>query len=149
MATATTLTQSEIAPLMQKMRCSRCSLNRTPDYQCSASSRRRIQARRDRKSGHCQRIAQASPTRSLSSALLEYETILQRYPDDQDVRRPPRIEAKHELWGEPTSLRKRSHHQELHPNARTTENPHAGRVDDGRQASHRIFVESKPSRPAF
>jgi tetratricopeptide (TPR) repeat protein len=80
-----------------------------------------------------------------SSAILEYETILQRYPDDPDVQaalkeieskasnlaeQPPVSEAP---AAKPTTAAKQSR-TEIVPGAK---------VDDGREAMHKIFVEGK------
>src|SRR5580765_7588793 len=86
------------------------------------------------------RIAQAYVQMGqLSSAILEYETILQRFPDDPDVKKALKeIESKANNFSEQV------------PAATGTEKPAgkpskggkggADKVDDGRQAMHRIFV---------
>lgn len=92
------------------------------------------------------RIAQAYLQQGqLSSAILEYETVLQRLPDDADVRAAlKQIEDKasnavSQAPVEPvtdTSLLRRK----LRPSA--TEE-----VDDGRKTLYRVFVESKLITP--
>ena len=96
------------------------------------------------------RIAQAYVQMGqLSSAILEYETILQRFPDDPDVQKAlKQIESKANNFSEqiPTA--------EAPPAAKPATNgngkPHksagkvaADKVDDGRQAMHKIFVDGK------
>jgi tetratricopeptide (TPR) repeat protein len=82
----------------------------------------------------------------LSSAILEYETVLQRRPDDQDVRsalkriedrassavQQPTVESLAMAQGSDTTLLRPKT-----PVAATTE------VDDGRKSLYKIFVESK------
>ena len=95
------------------------------------------------------RIAQAYVQMGqLSSAILEYETILQRFPDDPDVQQAlKQIESKANNFSEqfPTAEA---------PAAKPATNgngkPHkssgkatADKVDDGRQAMHKIFVDGK------
>lgn len=95
------------------------------------------------------RIAQAYVQMGqLSSAILEYETILQRFPDDPDVQKAlKQIESKANNFSEqiPTAEA---------PVAKPATNgngkPHkssgkvtADKVDDGRQAMHKIFVDGK------
>jgi len=96
------------------------------------------------------RIAQAYvQLGQLSSAILEYEIILQRYPDDKDalaamqqieskannLTKMPEMEsasAAAARTGSTTLTKKESGH----PSARLE-------VDDGRQSMHKLFVESK------
>ncbi len=151
MATATTLTQSEIAQLMQTIEMFEVITQSQPqDYQSLEILKEAYSklGRDPEVVGTAKRIAQAYvQLGQLSSAILEYETILQRYPDDQDVQTALReIEAKATNFGaeptlapkaEPTT--KSSHTQPR----RTTETLTPAAVDDGRQAMHRIFVESK------
>jgi len=95
------------------------------------------------------RIAQAYvQLGQLSSAILEYETILQRHPEDHDameamaqiesqannLNKPPPMETETSLSKGPTSLlSKKSAGQAAAP----------AEVDDGRAPMHKIFVESK------
>ena len=93
------------------------------------------------------RIAQAYLQQGqLSSAILEYETVLQRRPDDADVRSalksieekasgsvaPPAVDAVAMAPASETTILRRS--------ARTAA---ANEVDDGRKTMYKIFVESK------
>ena len=91
------------------------------------------------------RIAQAYLQQGqLSSAILEYETVLQRRPDDADVRSAlKQIEEK-------ASSAVSHAETEAMPPAATSDTSHRNRprmastdVDDGRKTMHKIFVESK------
>ena len=96
------------------------------------------------------RIAQAYVQMGqLSSAILEYETILQRFPDDPDVQAAlQEIESKANNFpleqpasGETVLLAK-----EPAPTVKvlkTTGKPLPAEVEDGRKSMHRLFVESK------
>jgi len=90
------------------------------------------------------RIAQAYVMMGqLSSAILEYESILQRYPEDADV-----LNALGEIESKANSLNQASMGE-------TTMTPKSGAgrkgssrlvpadADDGRQSLHKIFVEGK------
>lgn len=95
------------------------------------------------------RIAQAYLQQGqLSSAILEYETVLQRRPDDNDVREAlKQIESRASgAVAQPTSeaatssatsdtliLRRKAH----------VSNEPPGEVDDGRKMLYKIFVDSK------
>src|SRR5881392_1954004 len=91
------------------------------------------------------RIAQAYVQMGqLSSAILEYETILQRYPDDPDVQAAlKQIESKannfpvDSLMAEPAALSKPSampaRNHKVPGKAQPTE------VEDGRRPMHKIF----------
>jgi tetratricopeptide (TPR) repeat protein len=93
------------------------------------------------------RIAQAYLQQGqLSSAILEYETVLQRRPDDADVRDAlKKIEdqassAVVQPASDPIAMASVSETTMLRRTARTTA---AQEVDDGRKTMHKIFVESK------
>src|SRR5688572_3396901 len=93
------------------------------------------------------RIAQAYVMMGqLSSAILEYESILQRHPEDADVLAAlADLELKANSLNSPpisegTSERTRS---PLKPRARTPDTKVSTTVDDGRQMLHKLFVESK------
>ena len=90
----------------------------------------------------------------LSSAILEYETILQRFPDDPDVQKALRqIESKANNFSEqippaqipaaqapaPAKASPASNGKAHKNSAKAT----ADKVDDGRQAMHKIFVDGK------
>ena len=93
------------------------------------------------------RIAQAYLQQGqLSSAILEYETVLQRRPEDADVRAALRqIEDKASgavvpSANDPVSLASVS---ETNPTSRRKARTAAEEVDDGRKTMYRIYVESK------
>jgi tetratricopeptide (TPR) repeat protein len=94
------------------------------------------------------RIAQAYMQQGqLSSAILEYETVLQRRPDDADVQAAlKQIEDKAsnmsvEAAGmEPVALAPPPGEAKLHKKARTTE---PVEINDGRQTMQKLFVDSK------
>ena len=99
--------------------------------------------------GTSKRIAQAYVLMGqLSSAILEYETILQRYPDDPDVQAAlQQIETKANNFpletalGETTVVTKApAAAGKVQKSASKT--PPAD-VDDGRRPMHKLFVESK------
>ncbi|HXT12833.1 MAG TPA: tetratricopeptide repeat protein [Candidatus Angelobacter sp.] len=84
----------------------------------------------------------------LSSAILEYETILQRFPDDPDVQKAlKQIESKANNFSQqiPTAEAPAakpapaSSNGKAHKSAKAS----ADKVDDGRQAMHKIFVDGK------
>jgi hypothetical protein len=93
------------------------------------------------------RIAEAyMQSGQLSSAILEYETVLQRRPNDQDVQTAlKQIEdrasnAAGQTKGlEPAALAPLQDTQRISKKSRGV----AGEMDDGRNAMRRIFVESK------
>jgi Type II secretion system (T2SS), protein E, N-terminal domain len=96
------------------------------------------------------RIAQAYVhLGQLSSAILEYETILQHSPDDPDVQR-----ALKEIENKATSLAAQPAMMDVSPASKNgVPSQTAGKksdaktapseIDDGRQMMHKIFVESK------
>jgi tetratricopeptide (TPR) repeat protein len=96
--------------------------------------------------GTAKRIAQAYVhLGQLSSAILEYETILQRFPDDPDVQTALKeIEnrannvASQSTQTEPAALTRMAAR-----NAKGVPTRVAGEIDDGRQSMYKIFVESK------
>jgi tetratricopeptide (TPR) repeat protein len=98
--------------------------------------------------GTAKRIAEAYVQMGqLSSAILEYETILQRYPDDPDVQKAlKQIESKasnlaqEPVLAEPAALKPT---QETTRATKASGKAAAAKVDDGRQAMHKIFVENK------
>ena len=93
------------------------------------------------------RIAQAYLQQGqLSSAILEYETVLQRRPDDADVRTALRqIEDKAssavvQPASDPVAQASVSENPAVRRKARTAVNED---VDDGRKTMYKIYVESK------
>ena len=96
------------------------------------------------------RIAQAYVQMGqLSSAILEYETILQRCPDDPDVQAALRqIESKaNNIEVEPLATEPPVLAKAPEAPARAAKAAAAGRappkVEDGRQQMHKVFVEGK------
>jgi tetratricopeptide (TPR) repeat protein len=95
------------------------------------------------------RIAQAYVQMGqLSSAILEYETILQRYPDDPDVQAAlQQIESKannfplEPMPAETTVMAKA--HAPAGKVPKTVSKRPPAEVEDGRQSMHKLFVESK------
>ncbi len=93
------------------------------------------------------RIAQAyMQSGQLSSAILEYETVLQRRPDDADVQTAlQQIEDKaNNASAQPAGVEvaasvstPQSDTAKLHKKA------HAAEIEDGRKTMHKIFVEGK------
>lgn len=151
MATATTLTQSEIAQLMQTIEMFEVITQSQPqDYQSLEILKEAYSklGQDQEVVATAKRIAQAYvQLGQLSSAILEYETILQRYPDDQDVQAALReIEAKATSVGaEPALTPGMDSVAKATPGQprRATEKLTAASVDDGRQSMYRVFVESK------
>jgi tetratricopeptide (TPR) repeat protein len=86
----------------------------------------------------------------LSSAILEYETILQRFPDDPDVQKAlKQIESKANNFSEqipaaqaPAAPAKASPSSNGKPHKNSAKAA-PDKVDDGRQAMHKVFVDSK------
>src|SRR5688572_23118359 len=145
--TASQLTSSEEAQLAQTIEMFEVITQSQPqDYQ-SLEILKEAYAKLGREQdvvNTSKRIAQAYVTMGqLSSAILEYESILQRYPEDSDVLTAlGEIESKANTLNSQTSL------------GETTITPKAGArktgsrlvptdADDGRQTLHKIFVEGK------
>jgi tetratricopeptide (TPR) repeat protein len=92
------------------------------------------------------RIAEAyTQMGQLSSAILEYETVLQRRPNDVDVQTALRqIEDKasnsaaQDVVAEPAAL---APHADTKFHKKTRQAPED--IDDGRKTMHKLFVESK------
>ncbi|MCI0748417.1 MAG: hypothetical protein L0Y58_23675 [Verrucomicrobia subdivision 3 bacterium] len=147
--TAGSLTSSEEAQLTQTIEMFEVITQSQPqDYQSLEILKEAYAklGREDDVVNTAKRIAQAYVTMGqLSSAILEYESILQRYPDDPDV-----LAALGEIESKANSL---SNQNTL--GGETTITPKAaGRhkagsrlvpadADDGRQSFHKIFVEGK------
>jgi tetratricopeptide (TPR) repeat protein len=91
------------------------------------------------------RIAEAyTQMGQLSSAILEYETVLQRRPNDADVQTALRkIEDKASNAtvesSEPAALTQQTESTQMRKKARAADEA----VDDGRDMMHKIYVESK------
>jgi tetratricopeptide (TPR) repeat protein len=94
------------------------------------------------------RIAQAYVGMGqLSSAILEYESILQRYPDDPDVLTAlGEIESKaNSISSEPAlgEAEATAQPQAPQPKAKKGSRPTPADIDDGKQTLHKIFVDGK------
>jgi tetratricopeptide (TPR) repeat protein len=93
------------------------------------------------------RIAEAyTQMGQLSSAILEYETVLQRQPNDADVQTALRqIEDKasnsatQSAAAEPAALTSQADTTRIHKRAHATQEE----IDDGRKTMRKIFVDSK------
>jgi tetratricopeptide (TPR) repeat protein len=145
--TASQLTSSEEAQLAQTIEMFEVITQSQPqDYQ-SLEILKEAYAKLGREPdvvNTSKRIAQAYVTMGqLSSAILEYESILQRYPEDADV-----LSALGEIESKANSLNQASMGE-------TTMTPKGGTgrkgssrlvpadADDGRQSLHKIFVDGK------
>jgi hypothetical protein len=100
--------------------------------------------------GTSKRIAQAYVQMGqLSSAILEYETILQRFPDDPDVQAAlKQIESKANNFPVEAPPVEVSTSPKAAPAVAGKSQRPLGRatpvdVDDGRQSMHKVFVDSK------
>src|SRR5436309_5550735 len=94
------------------------------------------------------RIAQAYVAMGqLSSAILEYESILQRYPDDPDVLTAlGEIESKANSISSQPALGEAETAPESHASQtkpKKGSRPAPAEIDDGRQTLQKIFVEGK------
>ncbi|HWF19065.1 MAG TPA: hypothetical protein VG754_07345 [Verrucomicrobiae bacterium] len=99
--------------------------------------------------GTSKRIAQAYvQLGQLSSAILEYETILQRFPDDLDVQTALKeIETKANNFAAPPGISDLSSStaKPVNGHARGSKADHGpqAEVDDGRATMRKVFVDSK------
>jgi tetratricopeptide (TPR) repeat protein len=148
MAAATTLTQGEIAQLMQTIEMFEVITQSQPqDYQSLEILKEAYSKLGQDKEvvGTAKRIAQAYvQLGQLSSAILEYETIIQRYPDDPDVRTAlAEIEAKAASFSSETTTETEAVARPTAPARPVRERAIPATVEDGRQAMHKIFVDSK------
>ena len=92
------------------------------------------------------RIAQAYvQLGQLSSAILEYESILQRYPDDPDVQAAlVEIESKASSFAEPPAATAEAELQDKAPLGKKPKlKREPAEIDDGSLAMQKIFVEGK------
>ena len=148
---ASTLSPSEEAQLAQTIEMFEVITQSQPqDYQ-SLEILKEAYSKLNREKdviGTSKRIAQAYVQMGqLSSAILEYETILQRYPDDPDVQAAlQQIETKAnnfplEAMPVDTVLLPKA---AAPPKAsKAAGKPTAADVEDGRQSMQKLFVESK------
>jgi tetratricopeptide (TPR) repeat protein len=145
--TASQLTSSEEAQLAQTIEMFEVITQSQPqDYQ-SLEILKEAYAKLGREQdvvNTSKRIAQAYVTMGqLSSAILEYESILQRYPEDADVLTAlGEIESKANTLNSQTSLGETT----ITPKSATRKGGNRlvpTDADDGRQQMHKIFVEGK------
>ncbi len=150
---ASTLTQSEEAQLAQTIEMFEVITESQPhDYQ-SLEILKEAYSKLGREQDvvkTSKRIAEAYVQMGqLSSAILEYETILQRYPDDPDVQTAlKQIESKASHFAEspvngaaepaPAKSSETVHFQKAAGKTAAQD-----KVEDGRQALRKIFVEGK------
>jgi hypothetical protein len=149
----TTLSQGEETQLMQTIEMFEVITQSQPqDYQSLEILKEAYMklGREDDVIGTSRRIAQAYVhLGQLSSAILEYESILQRRPDDADV-----LAALGEIEAKANSLSTAAvsvPEADLAPRVQPTENRRAGSngkpipadLDDGKQVMFKLFVESK------
>lgn len=148
---ATTLTQSEEAQFIQTIEMFEVITQSQPnDYQ-SLEILKEAYTKLGREAevvSTAKRIAQAYVlTGQFSSAILEYETILQQHPNDPEAQQGLReIEAKSATtttspYGEETTLFRRP--EESVDSARHAAIPTTDGLDDGRKQMHKVFVKSK------
>jgi tetratricopeptide (TPR) repeat protein len=149
---ASTLSPSEEAQLAQTIEMFEVITQSQPtDYQ-SLEILKEAYSKLNREKnviGTSKRIAQAYVQMGqLSSAILEYETILQRYPNDPDVQAAlKQIETRannfpvEAMPTESTMLPKAPGLMEKTPKAAGKMPP--VEIEDGRRTMHKIFVESK------
>jgi len=146
-----TLTQSEEAQLAQTIEMFEVITQSQPhDYQ-SLEILKEAYSKLGRETdviGTAKRIAEAYVQMGqFSSAILEYETILQRFPDDPDVQAALKeIESKanniaaQPLLDEPTAVLKAV---DAKPARRNLGRLVPTDVNDGRAQMHKVFVEGK------
>jgi GSPII_E N-terminal domain. len=145
---ASTLTQSEEAQLAQTIEMFEVITESQPhDYQ-SLEILKEAYSKLGRDKDvvrTAKRIAEAYVDMGqLSSAILEYETILQRCPDDPDVQAAlKQIESKANNFSTTTINADTDH---ARPAAKASKSPDrngTAKIDDGRQTLYKIFVDSK------
>jgi hypothetical protein len=150
---ASTLSQSEEAQLAQTIEMFEVITQSQPnDYQSLEILKEAYSklGREDDVIGTSKRIAQAYVQMGqYSSAILEYETILQRHPNDPDVQAAlKQIESKSHSAAmqpadaEPPAVAKTPEHGTKFLKKAARKTP-AAEIEDGRKAMHKIFVESK------
>ena len=149
--TASQLTSSEEAQLAQTIEMFEVITQSQPqDYQ-SLEILKEAYAKLGREQdvvNTSKRIAQAYVQMGqLSSAILEYETILQRFPDDPDVQKAlKQIESKANNFTEQFTAAEPAAAKPAAPSGKQQKGggkASADKVDDGRQSMHKIFVEGK------
>lgn len=148
---ASTLTQSEEAQLAQTIEMFEVITESQPqDYQ-SLEILKEAYSKLGRDKDvvrTAKRIAEAYVDMGqLSSAILEYETILQRCPDDPDVQKAlKQIESKANNFGTHSPVSDTELAKPAPATQKTSKAPDrngAAKIDDGRQMLYKIFVDSK------
>lgn len=151
---ASTLSPSEEAQLAQTIEMFEVITQSQPqDYQ-SLEILKEAYSKLNREKdvvGTSKRIAQAYVQMGqLSSAILEYETILQRYPDDPDVQAAlQQIESKANSFpvdaAAPADTLLLASQAGASPkqSPKTSGKTAPAEVEDGRRSMHKLFVESK------
>jgi tetratricopeptide (TPR) repeat protein len=151
MTMASTLSSSEEAQLLQTIEMFEVITQSQPnDYQ-SLEILKEAYSKLGREAdvvATSKRIAQAYVQMGqFSSAILEYETILQRCPNDPDVQAALReIEARSKNIAAPPALPPPAAPQRQTRESGTKllkKSALKAEIDDGRKAMHRIYVESK------
>jgi len=152
---ATTMTQGEEAQLTQTIEMFEVITQTQPhDYQ-SLEILKEAYSKLGREkdvTNTAKRIAEAYVLAGqFSSAILEYETILQHSPDDPEVQAAlKQIESKANSANEPmlseTGIFRKPSEGTVHFKKPGTKAPAV--VDDGRKQMHKIFVDSKLIPPA-
>ncbi|HZV36979.1 MAG TPA: hypothetical protein VFB72_20550 [Verrucomicrobiae bacterium] len=144
-----TLTQSEESQLAQTIEMFEVITQSQPqDYQ-SLEILKEAYSKLGREKeviGTSKRIAQAYvQLGQLSSAILEYETILQRFPDDVDVQKALKeIENKANNFAAPPTIQDLATGKPINGHARNGKaEKNQAEVDDGRQTMRKVFVDSK------
>jgi tetratricopeptide (TPR) repeat protein len=155
---ASTLTQSEEAQLAQTIEMFEVIIESQPhDYQSLEILKEAYyKLGRDKEVVKTsKRIAEAYVDMGqLSSAILEYETILQRCPDDPDVQKAlQQIESRASSFSEQPALTETPPVSSPTPStatsfsttriSKTPDKSGAAKVEDGRQAMIKLFVDSK------
>jgi len=151
---STSLSQSEEAQLAQTIEMFEVITQSQPhDYQ-SLEILKEAYSKLGREPdviGTSKRIAQAYVQMGqFSSAILEYETILQRFPNDPDVQAALKgIESKSNnvalepALGEPAALAKRPESAQVKAAKKGLDRTTAPDIEDGRRSMHKVFVEGK------
>jgi tetratricopeptide (TPR) repeat protein len=145
---AATLTPNEEAQLLQTIEMFEVITQSQPlDYQSLEILKEAYfkLARQKEVVSTSKRIAQAYVhLGQLSSAILEYESILQRFPDDPDVQAAlAEIESRATSFAAPAVAAGEAEAQEKAAGQKTKERRAPTEVDDGKVAMQKIFVDGK------
>lgn len=145
-----TLTQSEEAQLAQTIEMFEVITESQPDDYQSLEILKEAYSKLGREQDvvkTAKRIAEAYVQMGqLSSAILEYETILQRCPDDPDVQKAlQEIESKANHFGEEAAALESAAEKSSQTSItrKTPEKIAPDKIEDGRKMLFKIFVEGK------